>query len=225
MNDSLLFDMYEHYLHEVIKSHIDYKSMINELTMQICYQRFCYGGNMPHRGYYCPSIIQDIVVGNSKRGRLSNKRTGNPSFSYSFDYHGNMILVQDDFNTELIIQNRQTELGISITNDDFLINSLSICQYDSAKLSSYVLLLNNISNNTAYEIYEERYNYSEKGLVVTWSRSLRIDKKHYLNAGEVYSFSVDSGFLSSYTVRSLDNENVSENDNRVFKVTIKRKIT
>ncbi len=33
------------------------------------------GGELMHRGYYCPSLIEDVVVGNTKRGRISKRTT------------------------------------------------------------------------------------------------------------------------------------------------------
>lgn len=32
------------------------------------------GGESIHRGYYCPSLVYDLVVGNVKRGRLYKRK-------------------------------------------------------------------------------------------------------------------------------------------------------
>ena len=49
------------------------------------------GGENIHRGFYCPSLIQDIVVGNCKRGSLCKSNNPKATYTHYFDSNNNHI--------------------------------------------------------------------------------------------------------------------------------------
>ena len=44
--------------------------VINETSQKVYSYKYGIGGQNLHRGWYCPSIIYDIVIGNASRGRI-----------------------------------------------------------------------------------------------------------------------------------------------------------
>ena len=50
-----------------------------------------------HRGYYCPSLIQDVVVGNVRRGKLLKRLTARTKtcWEYGFNAEGRLIRCED----------------------------------------------------------------------------------------------------------------------------------
>ena len=44
------------------------------------------GGELMHRGYYCPSIIADIIAGNVRRGQIVKTHMGQKKGKYIFGF-------------------------------------------------------------------------------------------------------------------------------------------
>ena len=51
----------------------NYQNVFDQIDKTVVRREQSSGGECMHRGYYCPSIIEDIVIGNIKRGRLIKK--------------------------------------------------------------------------------------------------------------------------------------------------------
>lgn len=47
-----------------------YDKLFDYAQSAICSTEYGRGGEFFHRGYYCPSPILDIIVGNANRGKL-----------------------------------------------------------------------------------------------------------------------------------------------------------
>lgn len=111
------------------------------------------GGVLMSRGYYCPSLVDDIIISNVKRGKVLNKLRSNSTydFIYFFDKDNRLIAVQ---NVDYVLG------SLRITNEEFLVygpnevigidynlagvkrgtNSLHInhCKYDHNQIQAYV---------------------------------------------------------------------------------------
>lgn len=76
-----------------------------------------------HRGFYCPSVAGDIVVGNQSRGRIRKKvHAGDPSlsFRYGFSGDGALILVNSIYNgkitgTEYLFVSGEDRIGVTVS--------------------------------------------------------------------------------------------------------------
>ena len=128
-----------------------------------------------YRGYYCPSPVDDLIIGGCRRGKLLKritKRT-NPDREYLFDSNNrlvavNLLLDWKAVQTEVLIYEDNLVTGINIDNYDNSIIKLSECIYDSDnKIKSF--LTASVSSNKATrtkidEIELEKYSYDESGL-------------------------------------------------------------
>ena len=56
------------YMRALLAKEIDVATALQKQRSQVVYQQYCAGGTI-HRGYYCPSITEDLRVGNTKSGR------------------------------------------------------------------------------------------------------------------------------------------------------------
>ena len=64
-----------------------------------CYREYSKGGESTHRGYYCPSPVIDLLIGNVSRGRLLKRR---PAVNYDYIYclnEARQIIMVDAFAT------------------------------------------------------------------------------------------------------------------------------
>ena len=74
-----------------------------------------------HRGYYCPDIISDMVIGNCHRGKLYKRLTSKtkPCFEYGFDSENRLTVVNfpgyDDH--EIILYDGKSTVGILFSED------------------------------------------------------------------------------------------------------------
>ena len=66
-------DFVRDYMRALLAKEIDAAAELQKQKSQVVYQQYCAGGTM-HRGYYCPSLTEDLWLGNTKRGRLCKKR-------------------------------------------------------------------------------------------------------------------------------------------------------
>lgn len=128
-----------------------------------------------YKGYYCPSPVDDLIIGGCRRGKLLKritKRT-NPDKEYLFDSDNRLVAVNSLLDwkavrTEVLIYEDNLVTGINIDNYDNSIIKLSECIYDSDnKIKSF--LTASVSSNKATrtkidEIELEKYSYDESGL-------------------------------------------------------------
>ena len=61
-------DFVRDYMRALLAKEIDVAAALQKQRSQVVYQQYCAGGTM-HRGYYCPSLTEDLWLGNTKRGR------------------------------------------------------------------------------------------------------------------------------------------------------------
>lgn len=134
--------------------------------------------NGMYRGYYCPSPVDDLIIGGCRRGKLLNritKRT-NPDREYLFDSNNRLVAVNSlldwkAVHTEVLIYKDNLVTGIDIDNYDNSVSEISECTYNlDNKIKSF--LTASISSNktiktTIEEIELEKYSYDESGLKET----------------------------------------------------------
>lgn len=152
-----------------------------------------------YRGYYCPSPVDELIIGGCRRGKLLKritKRT-NPDREYLFDSDNrlvavNLLLDWKAVQTEVLIYEDNLVTGINIDNYDNSIIKLSECIYDSDnKIKSF--LTASVSSNKATrtkidEIELEKYSYDESGMketeMIRYFKSYKVIKKMLKNAIE-----------------------------------------
>ena len=70
------------------------------------------GESALHRAYYCPSLILDIIHGNTKRGRATKKKPIGTDYVYGFDCENRLITVDRGNQRETILYDGCYELGL-----------------------------------------------------------------------------------------------------------------
>lgn len=207
-----------------------YHSLNIKLSKEIVTEEYSTGGELLHRGYYCPSPILDIVVGNCNRGRLLKHltRKNKPSYRYGFNNEGKLILVdQINLNShEFIFYNNESEIGITFLGNDG-IQSLSECKSCNHQIQSYIFCLYHPVENHIIEYVKEDYAYSETKLCKTNVYRFVNERDGLLLRREEYAFKHDSdGYLSHYTVTEYDGNSIKPSiwDGHEFDIKIKRKV-
>ena len=61
-------DFVRDYMRALLAKEIDVAAALQKQRSQVVYQQYCAGGTM-HRGYYCPSLTEDLWLGNARSGR------------------------------------------------------------------------------------------------------------------------------------------------------------
>lgn len=232
-------------IEHIIKEYCSkYKECFEGVSAQITTQQYCYGGDI-HRGFYNPSIVEDIVIGNVKRGRLTNKIKPHcrPAYTYGFDKQNKLITSVGNYGREFIIYNSDCQIGI--TFDRYGIVAVCESQYENEKLKSYTYYRCGSSDNTVIDLRREVYTHSKNKLVVDVYCFLNyknaeiekiLDSLKYLpcmcqkeNNFEhtKYIFLLDGEYLKTYTIEEYDGDKRISSmwDNRIFKVNKKRRIS
>ena len=68
------------------------KELFENFSTQVVTKQYCYAGDI-HRGYYNPSLIEDIIVGNTKRGRLTKKINPHCTQGYVYGFNKQSELI------------------------------------------------------------------------------------------------------------------------------------
>lgn len=216
---------------EIAKQYANqYQKLLNVLICEITRKEYSTGGEVLHRGYYCPSPVLDIITGNCNRGKLLKRVTSKskPTYEYGFNGQGNLITVDNIHlgQKEIIILQNKLETGI-VFSEEYGIQAISECAYSDNLIESYVFCLHNPYENQVVEYTKEEYTYSTSGLS-------EMDVFRFLNSQEApilrhekYCFQHDTeGFLSQYTAAEYDGEFVKDSmwQDHVYSARIKRKV-
>ncbi len=214
----------------VLKILEEYKPLCNqyckEASEKVAYEQYGRGGECLHRGYYCPSMIMDIVVGNCKRGKILQKKPTrkNPDYIYGFDAEDKMVMARCRNVAEIIIHLEEVQIGICLYNGD-TIETISECVYDNGKIVSYLYALYNPYKEQITELRREEYTYLENKVIVDWYRLDMLDKSIFKNHTR-YIFAIEDGYLKSYTIEEYDGDRIKDSvwNGHIWEVSPPRKL-
>ena len=179
---------------------------------QVVRLEYAVGGDNLPRGYYSPSLIEDIVISNVSRGRLcKTKRPAHPSFTYGLDADGRLILIKQENRTEAVTYHGNSALGITTTDDH--IETVSECVYDHH--NRLIRLRSLIAQS---ELTTEDYQYYDNGIVV--QRDVYTEGSITILSQNRYRFHVKNGQLTEYTIEQFDGEDLTSQplDGRQFRI-------
>lgn len=226
MNNDSIKITYDRFLQMIKDCQINLKECYNEVNSKVAYKQYGLGGECLHRGYYCPSLIADIITGNASRGKILNRKpiTNNSTFIFGFDHGNKLIFVEQPDLCEFIFRQEQSEIGIAVSKD-MKIEFVSECRFSGEQIYSYDFCLYNSYEKCIVELTSEKYAYLENQVDVIWSRTLFL-KDTWVKQCEKYTFFVENGYLTSYRVQEVDENGIEKNvrESRSYKVRLKRKI-
>lgn len=182
-----------------------YEECFNNIRGEVVREEFCIGGELLHRGYYCPSLISDIVISNVKRGRLVKKEPTNKEeyFRYGFDKDDNLVTVIRPYLYEFIVREGNTEIGVGFNKQNGVME-ISEAYCEDNRIASY-----------GHYIYDEGMDIHEyrKEFYTYRAACLSVDCINYLCAyapflsHSEYNFTLREGFLDTYTVKQYKADN------------------
>lgn len=120
----------------------DLDKLYKEAESAVVREEYCIGSDM-FLGYYNPSPVYDLIVGNMRRGKLSDKCTKlqKPTHQYGFDENGKLVVVnrimpkeESDYDEYAVLEyndNIVTIIGVCKIGDDTEINTIALCEYDT----------------------------------------------------------------------------------------------
>ena len=200
-----------------------YENVFNQKEKTVVRREQASGGTCMQRGYYCPSFVMDIVLGNVNRGRLIKRlRTQKIDYTYGFDSLERLVTVVEhsevgDF-FEYIIYEENIQYGVqyhhySWSGEEYLY-LISKCCYEGNKIKTYEKYCYPNDKKSFSEYQGEFYNYS--------NNSLEYERISVLNGFEdsppvrksCYKFRVEDGYLIDFTTEEGD----------TYPVRLKRKI-
>lgn len=178
--------------------------VICETTQKEYTYKFGIGGQNLHRGWYCPSIIYDIVIGNASRGRLvkNPQPQTSPSFRYCFNANGTLLRVDEYSNgkiaaSECLLHENKTIKGVTITPDKQLLR-YSEELYSGSILTQYSYIDYNPCDKTPYFLHCEKYKLEGNRLICWFAEYGMLTKSGWSHN---YIFSLDEqGVLQSYHI-------------------------
>lgn len=201
------------------------KKLYSDSIPQIARKDYATGGELLTRGYYCPSPIRDIVIGNCNRGKLLKRVTSHskPAYEYCFDENDRLILVNYLYSdcAEILEYNGDTVTGITFSNDEeHEVTRIIECQYDeNNRITSFIVARSSFNDCNINEIEKETYAYNEKGLdIAELFNYFEYEGTGTLNYNRFKFRHDDEGYLKEYQ------DETSIFENAVYQVYVKRKV-
>lgn len=124
---------------------------------------YCRGGIGIHRGFYCPSPIDDIITGNVGRGTLCNKLPTKyaPDYAYRIDATGQLCTVcQYGIYKEYIVRDNEFELGLLYRVDEMRpesVDTITLSSYQDNRIQLYAIGDYDDKSNTVYHCILEAF--------------------------------------------------------------------
>ncbi|MEW9673817.1 hypothetical protein [Ammoniphilus sp. 3BR4] len=145
--DPVILDAFIKIIAELVSIKHEYADRLPQLRAaaaeKIVRVTYSKGGEAIHRGFYCPSPVQDLIIGGLKRGRLYKKKIpklGEYSYEYGFDQDGKLLRVklahEFGFDEEYLIYVGDVEYGLQFNYSGSL-KAVSRCTYENGKLMKY----------------------------------------------------------------------------------------
>lgn len=140
------------------------------LPVQNYREELCSGAVGLHRGYYCPSLVRDIICGNVKRGKILKRPTkrSKPTNRYLFDDSGKLRVVETfgvkskilggEFKfTEYLFYYKDRIIGVTV-KDNKSIKAVSEEQYAEGKIQDYMVAYFSCWHGQGGTAADYRYN-------------------------------------------------------------------
>ena len=196
-------DFVRDYMRALLAKEIDAAAELQKQRSQVVYQQYCAGGTM-HRGYYCPSLTEELWLGNTKRGRLCKKRPPEERLShiYGFDASDRLITVKHmHCLEEYILYGAGVTLGVEIRANSA--NTISICRYDeNSRIQIYEYYLLTPKADQVSYMTRETFRYLPDQVIDNWYREAAVAGT-WIHEHSRYVFSVEDGYLGDYTAENF----------------------
>lgn len=191
---------------------MEYDRMVRKLytdaEKNVAYEKYGRGGVILNRGFFCPSLIIDIVISGGPRGKLLKRAPRKrPDYVFKFDKNDKLVLAQNlslgekevifwegDEEIGLTISERDGNTLCAVTKSQYTDGLLQKCTYYRVSVEwkidrfQYILL----------ESREEKYTYEKDRMIVETDRFLYQGKKESMSPC-IYDFVVKDDRLISYT--------------------------
>lgn len=179
------------------------------------YKEYGRGGATLHRGFYCPSPVEDIIIGGCDRGRLVRNPKSELPVDYIYLKEGDRLKIVDKYaltsdNTSVLSQREFiVDVGAEVVAPIYrmtwnppMLSFISLCRYDSAgRIIKYItFFLSNgpfVIDSQKSIFYAEQYTYDEQtGLLES---VISGDKyKEYISEYSYRFFHDEAGCLVTY---------------------------
>lgn len=194
-------------------------ALLDEAKASVVREEVSTGGESHSRGYYSPSPVIDLVIGNYKRGKLLMRpsKRSRIDFTYGFDADNRLRLITQNLRDtgrstqEVMVYEENRVLGLNIDrwpeNRPLDIFAITEEKYSDGKLMSFSTLnIHGLRESDAFEhtrYYKEEYTYDEKGIRTCDSYDCTVSiamLQHFR-----YEFEHDEeGYISAYTSIDFD---------------------
>lgn len=135
-------------------------------------KQYSCGGQTISRGYYCPSLIEELVVTNVTRGKLLKQLTkkSRPDYCYYFD-NDMLVLIIENFSKEKEFYGyewicRTLDAEYSINADNYGFNMITYSTYEEARVISNAFLSSYLDSDNFVLLLED-YKYNQKKQLVS----------------------------------------------------------
>ena len=216
-------ERYDVFIHEAIKFMDNFDELKDSFEAHVVKTEFGQA-SLQHRGFYDPSPVDDILIGNAKRGKLL-KRLSPRSKDYivfCFDEQSRLIIVKKFWNgkqcyTEYLQHQDDQVFGVCV-NINGEISEIVHEKYNCHRITCYLKMLYSKSDGLI-SVDEEYFYYDEHGLEAC--EVYRIFENPFENGAWVikqnrYEFKKEDGYLSQYIC-------TTEKSKNVYKVQVDRK--
>jgi hypothetical protein len=185
-----------------------YNDVMDKINASSVRFEYCNGSSL-HGGYYCPSLILD-VVGNVKRGKLVKNPKKSYKYKYFFNQIGQLIATEfyTNYNTLYVVQvydyfDNDTIYATCI-DDRNVITNISRIKHSNGNLVEYDL--GSIVNSEILSIKSEYNQFDNKSRLIKSNYIQFFLERHVLgNYSFTFQYDENDNLLTYTTLLSKEN--------------------
>ena len=165
-----------HQLLQIGKDFIDNEGVLSHRSLPRGKEEFGSNSKYLHRGVYCPSPVLDILISNSKRGKILVRPSNRSHITnrYVYDTSGRLLFLDDYIDdkmvsSEYLIYVENFIYGVTIGMNGKVL-SVSEEVYNNGILEDYICayFAEDTTGLYCFEMHCEKYYYDQLGLL-DWS--------------------------------------------------------
>lgn len=157
------------------------------------------------RGYYCPSPVIDLIVGNCKRGKILKRVTLRSRITHRYIYGKQGLMIVEKFGNdrkcferEYLLHEAQKTIGISVNEAGNIRRVVEELYKDGKSIEFFYATFEAFDgNHRVTQTHHEQYFYDEQGLCQCSFNYAGHGHWPVINC-ETYNFNRVDGYLQSY---------------------------
>jgi hypothetical protein len=196
---------------EIGRHFVEHDGVLHHRSIPCSREELAVGAKYLHRGAYCPSPVLDLLITNTKRGKILRRPSPRSKISnrFIFDASGKLLYTDNYLfdgklgSSEYLLYEGDTVYGVTLAQFGGIV-SVSRERYAQGRIVSYdcAYYAPGLAGIECFQMFCERYHYDDIGLLTWEYYQLHFSFEAVATSGfvkhERFRFTREDGRLTSF---------------------------